>query len=194
MPLTDLETRQAKPGDKDYKLSAAKGLHLFVKTSGAKLWRFKYRFQGKEKLLSIGSYPEVKLSQARDITDQARRHLVEGIDPGALKKLKKVTRAGSDNTFKSIGIGLAKRTPSWCEKHTEKTRWMLEKNLFPDIGSFPVEQISAADLLGVLDTLEKRGAFDTAKRARQVAGQVFRYAIVTQRAKYDPSFDIAVGG
>jgi hypothetical protein len=70
---------------------------------------------------------------------------------------------------------LAKRIPSWCEKHTEKTRWMLEKNLFPDIGSFPVEQISAADLLGVLNTLGKRGAFDTAKRARQVARQVFRY-------------------
>jgi integrase len=192
MALTDLKIRQAKPQEKDYKLTDASGLYLFIKASGSKLWRFKYSFQGKEKLLSFGSYPELKLSEARDLADQTRKHLKQGIDPGALKKLMRATRTGSDNAFKSIAIEwLAKRTPSWCEKHAIKTRWMLEKNLFPDLGSLPVEQISAADLLMVLDALEKRGAFDTAKRARQVAGQVFRYAIVTQRAKYDPSRDLA---
>lgn len=192
MPLTDLEARQAKPRDKDYKLFDAKGLYLLVKSSGTKFWRAKYRFLGKEKLLSIGPYPEVKLSAARISVDEARKNLKNGIDPGALKKLNIAASATSDDrSFKSIGTEwFAKRSPAWSDVHKRKTWWMLEKNLFPRLKSRPADEISAEELLVVLETIEARGAFDTAKRARQVAGQVFRFAIITKRAKYDPSRDL----
>lgn len=132
MPLTELQSRSAKPRDKDYKLSDAKGLHLLVKKSGAKFWRLKYRFLGREKLLSIGQYPDVKLSQARDTVDDARKNLKNDVDPGNLKRISGAARIGSgDHSFKVIGTEwFAKRSPAWSEVHQRKTWWILEKIYF----------------------------------------------------------------
>ncbi len=133
MPLTDTAARQAKPKEKDYKLSDANGLFLLVKASGSKYWRLKYRYLGAEKLLAFGVYPDVKLAEARSKADEARKQLRDGIDPGELRKIKKAFKVeAAANSFQAVGEEwYAKQSPVWSEVHATKTLWMLEKNLFP---------------------------------------------------------------
>lgn len=192
MPLTDPAARQAKPKEKDYKLSDANGLFLLIKTNGSKYWRLKYRYLGAEKLLALGVYPDVKLAEARGKADEARKHLRDGIDPGELRKVKKAAKAeAAENSFEAVGQEwFAKQSPIWSEAHATKTLWMIEKNLFPWLGSRPVADITPPELLATLRRIESRGAHDTAKRAKQVAGQIFRYAVATGRAERDPSQDL----
>ncbi len=192
MPLTDTAARQAKPKAKDYKLSDAGGLFLLVKTNGSKYWRLKYRYLGAEKLLALGVYPEVKLAGARRGADEARQQLRDGVDPGELRKIRKATKAeAAANSFQSVAEEwFAKQSPIWSEAHATKTLWMLERNLFPWLGTRPISDITPPELLASLRRIESRGAHDTAKRARQVAGQVFRFAVATGRAERDPSLDL----
>lgn len=197
--LTDTEIRNAKAKDKPYKLSDGGGLQLWIDANGNKYWRFAYRFSGKQKVVALGVYPEVSAKEARCSTnsqrlgrDQARDLLARGIDPSQYRKTEKLRQSESaENSFEVVGLEwYAKQRPIWSEVHATKTLWMLEKNLFPWLGSRPVSEITSPELLATLRRIENRGAHDTAKRARQVAGQIFRYAVATGRAERDPSLDL----
>ncbi|MBF0131159.1 MAG: integrase arm-type DNA-binding domain-containing protein [Magnetococcales bacterium] len=189
MPLTDTATKQAKPKEKLFRLSDAGGLYLEVTPSGGKLWRLKYRFGGKEKRLAFGVYPEVSLKQARERRDEARRLLAEGIDPGEHRKITRaMDKSRTEDTFEAVAREwFSKFSPTWAETHSSKIIRRLEVDIFPWLGGRPVKEISALELLTVLRRIEDRGALDTAHRAKQNCGQVFRYAVATGRAEYDPS-------
>lgn len=192
MALTDVKVRTAKPKEKPYKLTDGEGLFLLVTPAGGKWWRFKYRFAGKEKLLSFGTYPEVSLSDARDKRTEARRQVAAGIDPGSVRKAERL--AGNDraaNSFEVVAREWHSRQKTiWSEGHTIRTLQRLEKDVFPYMGARPIAEITPPELLAVLRRIESRGANETAHRARFVCGQVFRFAVVTGRAQRDPAADL----
>ena len=192
MPLNDVAVRQAKPTDKARKLADERGLYLLVQPTGGKLWRLDYRFEGKRKTLSLGGYPDVSLAEARKRRDQARELLAAGTDPSAAKKESKQARVEAvANAFEAIGREWHKRkSATWTASTQEKTLAVLEKDLFPWLGSRPVGEIAAPELLLTLRRIEERGAIDTAHRAKQTAGQIFRYAIATGRADRNPAADL----
>jgi integrase len=188
MALTDIAIRKAKPQEKPVKLYDSAGLFLLLNPNGSRWWRFKYRFAGKEKLLSMGTYPEVSLKEAREKRDQARKQIAAGIDPGAERK---AIKAATGDTFEAIAREwFAKFSPTWADTHAGKIIRRLELDVFPWIGARPVREITAPELLAVLRRIEERGALDTAHRAKQNCGQIFRYAIATGRADRDPSGDL----
>jgi integrase len=188
MALTDIASRKAKPSGKPYKLSDEKGLYLLVNQTG-KYWRLDYRFAGKRKTLAVGVYDEVSLREARERRDNARRLLAKGIDPSVERKLAKHGSADRDaNCFEAIAREwFAKYLSGWVASHANRILGRLERDVFPWIGSAPIAQITAKDLLTVLRRIEKRGAIETAHRANQNCSQVFRYAIATGRAENDPT-------
>lgn len=192
MALTDPAVRNAKPSDKPRKLADEKGLFLLITPSGGKWWRLKYRFGGKEKLLSLGVYPDVGLKEARDKRDQARKQLADGVDPGEHRKAvksAKVERAA--NSFEVVAREwFAKYSATWNENHGNRIIRRLERDIFPWIGGRPIAEVTAPELLAAVQRIEKRGALETAHRALQNCGQVFRYAIATARAERDPSQDL----
>ncbi len=192
MALTDPKVKQAKPKDKDYKLSDEKGLFLLVKTNGAKYWRLKYRHAGKEKLLAIGVYPEVGIKKARALRDEARKQLADGVDPSDIKRAEKASaKELAANSFELIGHEWhSKQKSKWTEQYASKKLRNMEKFLFPSLGHRPISTITAPDLLMVLRKVESRGTIETAYRLKQTLGQIFRYAIVTGRAERDPSADL----
>jgi integrase len=192
MPLTDSAIRNAKPSAKYARLFDGGGLYLEVSPAGGKLWRFKYRFGGKEKRLALGAYPAVSLASARDRRDQARKLLAEVIDPGAQRKAEKAARAGlAANTFEAIAREwIDNRKAGWSESHLKKTTTRLSSNVFPWIGGKPIAEIAAPEILAVLRRIEGRGTIDTAHRVGQACGQVFRYAVATGRAQRDPTGDL----
>lgn len=191
MPLTDLKIRSAKPKEKPYKLSDFDGLYLLVTEKGQKWWRFRYRFNRKEKLLSLGTYPEISLLDARQRRDEARRQIAHGIDPGAVRKAQKQAVTQDKETFEVIAREWHMRfSPSWTSGHAATILSRLERDLFPWIGKRPIAEIKASELLSVLRRVESRGALETAHRIRTIAGQVFRYAVATGRAERDPSADL----
>lgn len=192
MPLTDTAIRKAKPGDKPRKLADAKGLFLLVTPNGGKWWRFKFRFGGKEKLLSLGTYPDVTLKAARDKRDDARRLLSEGIDPGQHRKATKTMKAEqAANNFEAVAREwFSKNLPNWAESHSGKIMGRLENDAFPWIGVRPIADITAPEVLEMLRRIESRGAIETAHRVRGYCGQIFRYAVATGRAERDPSADL----
>ncbi|MBL8199854.1 MAG: tyrosine-type recombinase/integrase [Chromatiales bacterium] len=188
MALSDLAVRTAKPGPKPRKLYDERGLFLLVNPTGSKWWRLKYRFADREKLLSLGTYPDVSLKDARDRRDQARQQLVAGLDPGEARKAAKVAAQADLETFKSIACEwLQKRSPLWADGHAEKIRRRLDLDVFPRIGGMPIAAVTAPELLKMAKLIESRGAIDTAHRAVQNCGQIIRYAIATGRAISDPT-------
>ena len=192
MSLTDTAIRNVKPGEKPLKLFDGGGLFLLVAPTGGKLWRLKYRFGGKEKLLALGAYPAVSLKDARERRDDARKQLAKGADPGATRKAEKASTLGrAADSFEVIAREwFAKFKPVWAESHSSKIIQRLEKDVFPWLGARPIAEITAPELLTVLRRIEDRGALDTALRAKQNCGQVFRYAVATGRAERDPSGDL----
>ncbi|WP_246237674.1 tyrosine-type recombinase/integrase [Caldichromatium japonicum] len=190
MPLTDTAIRRAKPQAKAVKLFDGGGLYLEVNPAGGKWWRWKYRFGGKEKRLSLGVYPDVSLKAAREKRDVARQQLAAGIDPGQARRAEKVAQAGAES-FEAIAREWhAKFSPGWVASHGDRILKRLEKDLFPWIGKRPIAEIKAPELLAVLRRIESRGALETAHRAMQNCGQVFRYAVATGRAERDPTGDL----
>lgn len=186
--LTDSAVRNAKAREKPYKLSAGGGLYLLINPTGSRWWRLKFRVGGKEKLLSLGVYPDISLKVARDRRDEARRLLASGVDPSAHRKAEKVADADS---FEAVAREwFAKFSVNWAPSHSEKVLRRLEVDLFPWLGSRPVRSITAPELLSCLRRIEARGALDTAHRAHQNCGQVMRYAIATGRAERDPAADL----
>ncbi|MCP5191186.1 MAG: integrase arm-type DNA-binding domain-containing protein [Pseudomonadales bacterium] len=190
--LTDTAIRKAKPGEKPVKMTDEKGLFLLLTPAGGKLWRLKYRYMGKEKLLALGAYPDVSLAEAREKRDAARKMLANEIDPGAHRKITRTMKAEqAANSFEAVAREwFAKYAPTWAAGHADKIIRRLERDLFPWIGGRPIAEVTAPELLAVLRRIEERGAVETAHRAKQNAGQVFRYAIATGRAERDPSVDL----
>ncbi len=192
MALTDAKARNAKPGEKQVKLFDGDGLFLLVTPAGGKWWRFKYRFGGKEKLLALGTYPEVSLADARQRREDARKLLANGVDPGAVKKAQKAARADSDaNSFEVVAREWHEKfKDSWSPSHAHVTITRLERDIFPWMGKRPISEIEPPEVLGVLQRIESRGAAETARRMKIVCGQVFRYAVATGRAKRDQTADL----
>ena len=192
MPLTDTAIRKAKSGEKPIRLFDGGGLYLEVSPAGGKLWRLKYRFGGKEKLLALGVYPAVSLASARQKRDDARKLLADSIDPGAHRKAAKAVRVGlAANTLEVIGREwYAKTAPTMADTTKEKLIRRLEVDVFPWLGDRPIESIVAGDLIKVIERIERRGAVDLAKRVHNAVGRIFRYAVGRGLATRDPSRDI----
>jgi len=192
MPLTDAAIRIAKPREKHYRLSDGGGMYLEVSPAGGKWWRIKYRIDGKEKRISLGTYPEVSLRDARERREEARRLLAAGVDPGQHRKATRAARqAENANTFEVLAREWhAKQATGWTERHARRTLDRLQNDLFPFLGKRPIGEVSAPELLAVLRRKEGKGAAYTAKRLRQIADQVFRYAIATGRAERNPAPDL----
>ena len=192
MPLTDVGVRSAKPGAKPVKLFDERGLFIIVTPTGGKWWRLKYRFDNKEKLLSLGVYPDVGLKDARERRDAARKLLADGVDPGVNRKAVKAARQDrATNSFELVAREwYEKFSPNWVEAHGSRIIRRLERDIFPYLGGRPVAELTASELLAAVRRIEHRGALETAHRALGNCGQVFRYAIATGRAVRDPSADL----
>lgn len=192
MPLTDTQIRRAKAGEKTYKLSDERGLYLEVAPNGSKWWRFKYRFEGKEKRLSLGVYPDISLKTARERRDEARRLVATQIDPSEKRKAEKATRQEeAANTFEAIAREWHAQRRNALEQSTlDGIMMRMEKHLFPWLGKQPITRIEAPDLLEVLRRAESLELGETPRRLRQYCGQIFRYAIATGRASRDPAGDL----
>ncbi|MET0225846.1 MAG: integrase arm-type DNA-binding domain-containing protein [Dokdonella sp.] len=188
MPLNDSAIRAAKPGERAQKLFDGGGLFLLVNPNGSRYWRLKYRIGGKEKLLGLGVYPAVSLKLARERRHDARKLIAARIDPSAKRQADKIA---TEDTFEAIAREwFAKFKPNWVAGHSDKIIGRLERDVFPFIGSHPIASIRPADVLTCLRKIEKRGALETAHRAKQNVGQVFRYAVATGRTERDPSADL----
>lgn len=195
MPLTDTAIKKAKPGAKPVKLSDGKGLYLLVSPAGSKLWRWKYRVLGKEKVMALGAYPDVSLAQAREGLDKARKMHAAGTDPMVKRKADKAaSRTAATNSFEAVArVWWAHWKPARSEQHAGQVMRRFEANVFPHIGARPVSEIQAPELVSMLKAIEARGVNDLAKRALQTSGQVFRYAIAHGLAKRNPATDIKPG-
>jgi len=194
MPLTDTALRNAKPSDKDYTLTDGQGLSILIKAKGGKWWRYRYRFAGKPKLLSFGTYPEVNLAEARARRDSARRLLAQNppVDPSDVKKAQKQALYGKhENTFEAVAL-------EWAESyfvtkslsHKERTLRRLEIYIFPWLGKKPISDITAPDILQVIKRPQNQSKLETAHRALQAIGQVFRYAVQNGKALRDVTTDL----
>jgi integrase len=193
MPLSDTVCRTVKPREKPFKLSDGGGLFLLVETGGSKLWRQAYRFDGKQKLLALGSYPIVTLADARVGRDANKAVLSKGIDPSTQRKIDRgAAKIARTNTFKLVAEELLSKFEKDGDdpKTLGKKRWMLSF-AYADLADRPITEIKASELLEVLRKIERRGRHDTARRLRSLMGRVFRFAIATSRAERDPSADLA---
>lgn len=192
MALTDTAVRRAKPTEKARKLADEKGLYLLIQPTGGKLWRLDYRFNGVRKTLALGSYPDVSLASARERRDDARKLLANDIDPGEYRKIQKAAKIErAANSFEVVAREwFAKHSPNWAASHADKIIQRLEKDVFPWLGRRPIGEIKAPEVLACLRRIETRGALDTAHRAQQNCGKVFRYAVATGRAERDPTGDL----
>ncbi len=188
--LTDAAIRAAKPADKPLRLLDSRGLYLIVTPQGGKWWRCRYPYGGKEKMLSLGTYPDISLKQARERRDDIRRQVANGIDPSAVRKATKAAISGADSFESLAREWFAKFSPAWSETYREKITTHLDKDLLPWLGARPVKAITAPELLAVIRRVESRGALETAHRAMQTCGRVFRYGVATGRAERDPSGDL----
>ena len=192
MSLTDTAVKNAKPVGKVRKMYDSGGLYLEIAPSGGKWWRLKFRFDGKEKRLSLGVYSDVSLKDARDRRDEARKLLANGIDPSEIRKAEKAGKIGrAANSFEVVAREwYAKQSINWSKNHANRIIRRLERDVFPWIGCNPIADTNAPQLLEVIRRIEQRGALETAHRALSNCGQVLRYAVATGRAERDPSGDL----
>lgn len=188
--LVPTQVKNAKPADKQYKLTDGGGMYLLVRPDGAKYWRYDYRFQGRRKTLALGVFPEVTLAAARQSRNEARDLLVRGQDPAEERRAQKSAPDGSDSFEAVAREWFARQEHGWASNHSTKIIRRLERDIFPWIGDRRIGDIRAPEVLRTLRRIEQRGAIETAHRAKQNCGQVFRYAIATGRADRDPSADL----
>ena len=191
IPISDVKVRSARPREKDYKLADGGGLYLLVSSTGGKLWRLKYRFGGIEKLLSLGGYPIVSLSDARQRRDSAKKLIEQGIDPSITRKAAKAARSeATANSFEIIAREWHEhKKGEWSTGHALTILTRLEKDIFPWIGSTPLTDVLAKDIKSVLDRVKSRGTIEAARRLLTIISQVFIFGISTDRA----NFNIAQG-
>ena len=198
MALTDIKVKNAKGGitpagkkiTKRYKMGDSRGLYLEVAPNGGKWWRLKYRFDGKEKRLSLGVYPDVSLKEARNRREEFRQQVANGIDPSEVRKVEKEI-ASDKNCFETVAREWhTKFSANWTADHSARTLTRIQNDAFPWLGRRNINEITAPELLTVLRRVESRGALETAHRINQICGQIFRYAIATGRAQRDPAADL----
>ncbi|MCU6427672.1 tyrosine-type recombinase/integrase [Enterobacter sichuanensis] len=192
MALTDIQIKRAKPQDKPYTLNDGQGLSLLINPDGSKGWRF--RFAGKARLMSFGSYDFVSLAEAREKRETARKQVANGIDPVEERKVQKLAQQlSTENSFEAIcrewHTNKANRRTVAYREEIIKT---FEQDVFPFIGKRPISEIKPLELLEVLRRVEKRGALEKTRKVRQRCGEVYRYAIITGRAEYNPAPDLAI--
>ena len=189
MALTNIAINKAKPTDKAYRLADSGGLYLQVTPAGAKCWRMKYRFLGKEKVLAIGQYPHVSLLDAREARDKAKKLLANGQDPGLVKQTNKQSaKLEAANTFELIAREWhEKHKVKWVAKNAARNLSLLENHIFPSIGRLSISKVKSSELLAAVQKIEARGNNETAHRTLQICGAIFRYAISTDRASADLS-------
>ncbi|WP_083338650.1 tyrosine-type recombinase/integrase [Chromobacterium sphagni] len=192
MALTDLAIRQAKPQDKPYQLADGESLYLEVSPSGGKLWRFRFRFQGKAGILALGKYPAVSLSDARQKAHEARVQLAQGINPSQAKKeAKVVAQIAATNAFELVAREWhEKQLDRWTPDHARRVLDSLEIDAFPDLGKLPVPDLTAPLILNTILKIEKRGAVETAQRVLQRISAIIRFAIQTGRATDNPAVNL----
>jgi integrase len=189
--LNDTRIRNAKSAERDYKLTDFDGLYLLVRTNGSRLWRFAYRFGGKQKQIALGAYPEVTLADARDCREAARKVLAAAKDPSVERRLEKIAKAAGGNSFREVAeefLGKQRREGR-SEATLSKNRWLLEP-AFVAFGDRAIGEVTAPELLHALRKFELRGRYESARRLRTVAGMIFRYAIATGRATRDIALDL----
>ena len=193
MKLTDMAIKKAKPREKVYSLGDGNGLSLIVEPNGSKGWRFRYQFNGKSKMISLGIYPVITLNEAREKRDDARRLVANGTDPAEARKEERNKASGqSENTFKKITLEWFNgRKDRWSEGYRDDMMEAFENDVFPYIGDRPIAEIKPLELLEVLSIMEKRGVTEKLKKVRQRCGEVWKYAIITGRAEYNPAPDLA---
>ena len=191
IPLSDIKVQKAKSKNKPITLFDGGGLFLMVTPSGGKLWRFKYRYDGKQKLLAFGTYPEISLLDARRKRDDARKLLANGVDPGAVRKAQRQAKIEDTETVEVIAREWHDKFKSkWTEGYANKLMRHMELDVFPWIGTRPIKEIKAPELLTVLRRVESRGVLDSAHRIREICSMFFRYAVSTGRAERNPAQDL----
>lgn len=192
MSLSDLDCRVAKPKEKSFRLYDSGGLYLDIKVTGKKIWRLKYKFFDKEKLLTIGQYPQITLAVAREIREQAKEKLILGIDPAQEKQDQKAqARYKQAQTFELVATEWHKLNyKTWSSNYADDILRRLTRNVFTEIGHLPISKITIQDLLACLRKVEEREAHDMARRVLQMMGQVMRYAVITGRAERDITVDL----
>jgi integrase len=190
--LTELAVKKTKPADKPFRLFDGGGMYLEVQPSGSRYWRLKYRFQGKEKLLGLGVYDDVTLTEAREERQKARKLLAAGVDPSAARKAEKAARTGvSAGSFETVAREWhATKSPGWSAGHAKRAMARLEQNVFPFIGVQHIDSVTAPELLEVIRRIEKRGRIETAHTVKQLCGQVFKFGIATGKCKSNPAGDV----
>lgn len=192
MPLTDAKLRSLKAAEKPYKVSDSEGLHVLVTANGSLLWRFAYRFGGKQKLLALGAYPFVTLAEARAARMEAKRLLKEGRDPSHERKMEKRRKRVADgHTFEAVANEWFElRKEMWAKSYADRLRSRLDADLLPELGSRPIASIEPIEVLDVIRKVERRDAVEMAKRIMQMASAIFRYGVATSRCARDPTFDL----
>lgn len=185
--LTIKQIDAAKPKDKPYRLLDSNGLYLYVPVTGKKVWQLRYKLDGKEKVLTVGKYPLMSLQEARDKVWLAKKDVSLGVDPVKAKKL-----SVKDNSFGSIyQEWYEHKKQVWSEVYSTELSRMFQDDILPLIGGMEINEIEPMQILEVIRRFEDRGAMERANKARRRCGEVFRYAIVTGRAKYNPAPDLA---
>ena len=190
MALSDVKVRTAKPEAKAYKLTDGDGMVLLVHPNGSKYWRLRYRFDGKEKMLALGIYPEVTLADARARRDEARKQLANGIDPSDKKKTDKIEQAET-RTFKEVAIEWHATNKKWSKDHSNRVLKTLEDNLFPSIGKCNIAELKTRDLLAPIKAVEKSGRLEVASRLQQRTTAIMRYAVQSGLTDYNPAQEMA---
>ncbi len=192
MPLTHLDCKNFKPTGKTYRRFDSHGLYLQIVPQGSKYWRLKYRFNGQEKRLALGVFPEISLLEARELRDKARKQLSQGIDPFAAKQEQKREIAlNAATTFELVAREWHEQNKGkWTPAYSEDILHRLEADIFPTIGKQAIACLRPIQILETLRKIEKRGAFEMARRALQYCSQIFRYAVITERAERNPTIDL----
>ncbi|MCY1295058.1 Prophage integrase IntA [compost metagenome] len=193
VPLTDSAVRTAKPREKLYRLSDTQGLCLEITTTGSKLWRFRYRFAGKPKMISLGAYPEVTLAKARELRTAARSLVADGVDPSLHKQAEKRAREAESYTFEKLAEEwYAYNSPRWAEATAYKARLYLDNDIIPAIGKRPAAEITRPDLVDLVRKVEARGTLNAAGKIRQWLNQVFRFGLAKGVVEANPATDLDV--
>ena len=193
--LTDTAIKRATAGELDYKMADARGLFLLVTKAGGKLWRWKYRFEGQEKKMSFGQYPEVTLAEVRVLHAAARRLLASGVDPMARRKAEKTAiRESNELPFRLIASKWHEHWKDGNSPHHVRATWSrLEANVFPAIGDRLITEIETPEIVRMVKAIQDRGKLDIAKRALETTGQIFRYAVAHGLAQRNPASEIKPG-
>ncbi|KMJ04038.1 tyrosine-type recombinase/integrase [Serratia marcescens] len=193
MPLNDMQIRRAKPEAKAYTLGDGQGLSLLIEPNGSKSWRFRYRYAGKPKMISLGVYPTIKLADARSRRDEARKLVAEGKNPSEVRKEQKLAlQTESENAFEKIATEWHQlKSAKWSAGYASDIMEAFKNDIFPYVGARPVGEIKPLELLNVLRKIEKRGALEKMRKVRQRCSEVFRYAIATGRAEFNPAADLS---